>query len=82
MISLGTGDVITPLYEIYGENSSKYIEGSAIRIGFSDLKIADKRIGDNDYIISYTAEDIYGVRHDSNTAALTAAGGNVRIITN
>ena len=77
---LRTGDVIIPLYEIFGE--SRYVEGNRVRIGLGEVKLAKRKIGDGDYLMSFTAEDIYGIKHESNTAAITASRGNIRITAN
>lgn len=77
---LKTGDVIIPLYEVYGENGNKYVEGNKIRIGFGGAKITDKLMGDGDYIVSYTAEDMYGITKECDTNNLTASKGKIKIL--
>lgn len=77
---LKTGDVIIPLYEVYGENGNKYVEGNKIRIGFGGVKITDKLMGDGDYIVSYTAEDMYGISNECDTNNLTASKGKIKIM--
>ena len=78
--NLRTGDVIIPLYKIFGED--RYVEGNRVRIGFGEVKLAKRKIKDGDYLMSFTAEDIYGIKHESNTAAITASRGNIRITAN
>ena len=80
--ALKSGDVITPLYEVYDDNSSRYIEGSDVRIGIGEAKLADRRISDGDYAVSFTAVDLYGTEHESSTSALTASGGNIKLTAN
>lgn len=80
MSQLKTGDIIIPLYEVYGENGNKYVEGNKIRIGFGGAKITDKLMNDGDYIVSYTAEDMYGISSECDTNNLTAANGNIKIM--
>ena len=77
---LKTGDVIIPLYEVYGEGGKKYVEGNKIRIGFGGAKITDKLMSDGDYIVSYTAEDIYGITTECDTNNLTASKGKIKIM--
>lgn len=78
--SLGAGDVIIPIYRVYGRDETDYAEGSKIRIGFGGAKITEKLIGDGDYIVSYTAEDVYGVSRECATNNLTASKGNIKIM--
>lgn len=77
---LKSGDVITPLYEVYGKNDGSYVEGSVIRIGFGGAKVTEKLIDDGDYIVSYTAEDIYGIEYECDTNNLTSTKGQIRIM--
>ncbi|MBR0366502.1 MAG: hypothetical protein IJH94_06860, partial [Clostridia bacterium] len=78
--SLRTGDVIIPLNEIFGE--AGYVEGNRVRIGLGEVKLAKRKIKDGDYLMSFTAEDIYGIKHESNTASITVSRGNIRITAN
>ncbi|MBQ3425721.1 MAG: hypothetical protein IJH37_01080 [Clostridia bacterium] len=77
---LKTGDVITPLYEVFGEN--RYVEGRRVRIGFGGIKLEERKIPDGEYALSFVAEDIYGIKKESNTASLTVSGGSIHITTN
>lgn len=77
---LNTGDVIIPIYRIYGQDEDKYIEGNKIRIGFGGVKITEKLIGDGDYIVSYTAEDMYGASYECDTNNLSSSKGTIRIM--
>ncbi|MGN0162376.1 MAG: clostripain-related cysteine peptidase [Candidatus Ornithomonoglobus sp.] len=77
---LNTGDVIIPIYRVYGQDETSYVEGSKIRIGFGGVKITEKLIGDGDYIVSYTAEDIYGESYECATNNLVATKGNIKIM--
>ena len=77
---LEAGDVIIPIYEVYGADGGSYVEGRKIRIGFGGAKITDKRIDDGDYIISFTVEDMFGVTKESNTNNLTASKGKLKIM--
>lgn len=79
---LKPGEIIIPVYEVYGDGGNQFIEGSRVRIGLGDIRLTNRKITGGDYAISYTAEDIYGIKHESNTASLTAANGNIRITAN
>lgn len=79
---LKMGDVITPIYEVYGE-SSRYIEGSDIRIGLTGkVNIEDKRPADSTYVISYMIEDLYGNIHESDTATMLSEKGSFKFSAN
>lgn len=80
LMRLKTSDVITPLYEIFGEN--RYVEGRRARIGFGGIKLEERKIPDGEYALSYVAEDIYGIKRESNTATLSVSGGAIHITTN
>lgn len=77
---LNTGDVIIPVYRVYGEDEEHYIEGNKIRVGLGGIKITEKLIGDGDYIVSYTAEDMYGASYECDTNNLVATKGNIKIM--
>ncbi|MGN1116218.1 MAG: hypothetical protein ACI4TH_06605, partial [Candidatus Ornithomonoglobus sp.] len=77
---LNTGDVIIPIYRVYGRDEAGYVEGSKIRIGFGGVKITEKLIGDGDYIVSYTADDVYGASYECATNNLVATKGNIKIM--
>ncbi len=77
---LNNGDVIIPIYEMYGGEEGSYVEGSKIRIGFGGAKITEKLIDDGDYIVSYTAEDLYGITYECDTNNLTSTNGKIRIM--
>ncbi len=77
---LNTGDVIIPIYRVYGQDETSYVEGNKIRIGFGGVKITEKLIGDGDYIVSYTADDIYGASYECATNNLVATKGNIKIM--
>ena len=79
---LKIGDVVTPVYEVYGEEN-RYIEGRDIRIGLTGkLKVEDKRPADGTYVVVYDIEDIYGNMHKSNVATLTSTKGTFRFSSN
>lgn len=78
---LKTGDVIIPIYEVYGKSGDKsYVEGDKIRIGFGGAKITDKLIDDGDYIVSYTAEDMFGITYECDTNNLVSSKGTYKIM--
>ena len=77
---LKNGDVIIPIYEVYGKNDGTYVEGSKIRIGFGGAKVTEKLLDDGDYIVSYTAEDLYGITYECDTNNLTSTKGQIRIM--
>lgn len=77
---LSTGDVIIPIYRVYGKDESSYIEGSKIRIGFGGAKITEKPLKDGDYIVSYTAEDIFGEEYECATNNLEITNGSIKIM--
>lgn len=74
-----SGDTIIPIYEVYGDDTGKYIEGDIIRVGFGGLKLADKVMADGDYIVSYFVEDVFGATYESNPGNLAAEEGKVKI---
>lgn len=77
---LKTGDIIIPVYEVYGNsNDNSYVEGDKIRIGFGGAKITDKLIDDGDYIVSYTVTDMYGKEYMCDTNNLVSIKGNYKI---
>ena len=79
---LKAGDIITPIYEVYGD-SSKYTEGSDIKIGLTGkVAVEDKRPTDGTYVLSYTVEDIYGNLHETNLATALAEKGNMKFSAN
>ena len=77
---LGTGDIIIPVYRVYGQDEGSYVEGHKIRIGFGGAKITEKPIGEGDYIVSYTAEDMYGVSYECDTNNLVSTKGTIKIM--
>lgn len=77
---LKNGDIIIPIYEVYGKNDGTYVEGSKIRIGFGGAKVTEKLLDDGDYIVSYTAEDMYGITYECDTNNLTSTKGQIRIM--
>lgn len=78
---LKTGDIIIPIYEVYGKSGDKsYVEGDKIRIGFGGAKITDKLIDDGDYIVSYTAEDMFGITYECDTNNLVSSKGTYKIM--
>lgn len=77
---LGNGDVVIPIYELYGGEPGTYVEGDRIRIGFTGAKITENLMDDGDYIVSYTAEDLYGMEYESGTNSLTSTRGTIRIM--
>lgn len=78
---LKTGDIIIPIYEVYGKTGEKsYVEGDKIRIGFGGAKITDKLIDDGDYIVSYTAEDMFGITYECDTNNLVSSKGTYKIM--
>ena len=79
---LKAGDIITPIYEVYGDNS-KYTEGSDIKIGLTGkVTVEDRRPTDGTYVLSYTVEDIYGNLHETNLATAIAEKGNMKFSAN
>lgn len=79
-IKLNAGDVIIPIYRIYGQDENSYVEGHKIRIGFGGIRITEKLINDGDYIVSYTAEDMYGAAYECDTNNLVASDGKAKIM--
>jgi hypothetical protein len=77
---LGAGDVIIPIYRMYGKSEEEYIEGNKIRIGFGGVKLTEKKISDGDYIISYKARDVYGAEYECDTNNLEVIKGDVKIM--
>ncbi len=77
---LSSGDVVTPIYEMYGGEDGAYVEGGDIRIGFTGAKITENLMDDGDYIVSYTAEDLYGITYECDTNNLTSTRGTIRIM--
>lgn len=76
-----SGDTIIPIYEIYGEESGKYIEGEMIKVGFGGIKITDKAMSNDDYVVSYFIKDVFDNTYESSLANLTAENGKVKITT-
>ncbi|MCH5211998.1 MAG: hypothetical protein J1G06_03205 [Oscillospiraceae bacterium] len=74
---LEAGDVVTPIYEEYGQDTSKYVEGSAVRMGIGTAVINEKQIKDGEYALTYTAEDIYGAEHTSNAVSFNSKKGRI-----
>ena len=75
---LEVGDVITPIYKIYGEDG--YIKGKSIRLVFGGLNISEKTVADGDYAISYLVEDIYNNRVQTDAVNVTAIKGKFKVI--
>lgn len=73
------GDTIIPIYETYGEYKGKYVEGKSLTLVFGGLNIKEKSLDDGEYLLSYTAEDIYGNTTESNTTNVTAIKGKMQI---
>lgn len=71
---LETGDVVIPIYEEYGQDSTRYVEGSPVRMGLGTAAIKEKKIKDGEYILTYTAEDIFGTEHTSNAVSYEKGG--------
>lgn len=76
----GVGDDITPLYKSYGETDGKYIKGKSMTLVFGGLNVKEKTLRDGEYLISYTAEDIYGKITQSNTTNVKAVKGKIQIV--
>ncbi len=74
----GTGDTITPVYRIFGDESGEYVKGKSLRIVFGGASISEKTVTDGDYMISYTITDIYGKKVESNTTNVTALKGKFK----
>lgn len=75
---LEAGDVMTPMYKVYGEDRSKFVEGSKMRMGIGGTKIIEKNMKNGDYLLSYTVEDVYGIEHESNPVHVTVSGRNIK----
>ena len=65
---------------MYGGENGAYVEGGDIRIGFTGAKITENLMDDGDYIVSYTAEDLYGITYECDTNNLTSTRGTIRIM--
>lgn len=76
--TLGAGDVVIPIYTPYGGGDGEYIKGKRIKIVFGGLNITEKTVRDGDYIITYTAKDIYGLESESEAMAVTALNGKLK----
>ena len=76
--TLDVGDVIVPIYKIYGEDG--YIKGKSIRLVFGGLNISEKTVVDGDYAISYLVEDIYAGRTQTDAVNVTALNGKFKVI--
>ncbi len=74
-----SGDTIIPIYEVYGDDTGKYVEGDVIRVGFGGVKLSDKVMADGEYIVSYYAEDVFDAAYESEPGNLTAENGKVKI---
>lgn len=74
-----TGDSITPIYSVYGGENGEYIKGKKMRIVFGGLNVKEKSVSSGDYLISYVAEDMYGVKTQSNTISAVAENGKLKI---
>ncbi len=74
-----SGDTIIPIYEVYGDDTGKYVEGDIIRVGFGGIKISDKVMADGEYIVSYFVEDVFDEIYESNPGNLTAEDGKVKV---
>ena len=77
---LGSGDEIIPIYEVYGGEDGTYVEGDTIRIGFGGARVTEKLLDDGDYIVSFTAEDVYGIKYECDTNNLTSSDAQIRIM--
>ena len=73
------GDSIIPIYETYGGDDGSYLQGKKLTLVFGGLNIKDKSISDGEYLLSYTAEDVYGNKKESNTTNVTAIKGKMQI---
>lgn len=76
----GVGDKITPIYETYGESGKKYVKGKELTLVFGGLNVKEKSLSDGEYLLSYTAEDIYGKFSESNTTNVKAIKGKMQIL--
>ncbi len=76
--TLDVGDVIAPIYKIYGENG--YIKGKSIRLVFGGLNISEKTVADGDYAISYAATDVYNNTTQTDAVNVTALKGKFKVI--
>lgn len=75
--SLRVGDVVEPIYKVYG-NEDEYIKGKRLKIVFGGLSVTEKSVKDGDYVMSYTVKDIYGLNSESETTAVTALKGKLK----
>ncbi len=76
---IDTGDVITPVYRTFGGDMYDYIEGKSLRLVFGGANISEKAVSDGDYMISYTTEDVYGEKVESNTTNVSAVKGKLKL---
>ena len=77
--NVGVGDVIEPIYRVYGTQTDEYIKGKRLKIVFGGLNVSERPVEDGEYIVSYTTEDAYGVRTETETTDVTALKGKLKI---
>lgn len=77
--SISVGDTITPIYKIYGGDKVDYARGKDLTIVFGGLNAKARSLDDGEYILLYTAKDIYGKLWESNTTNVTAIKGKMQI---
>lgn len=74
-----SGDALIPIYETYGAEDGSYARGKRLTLVFGGLNIKERSLDDGEYLLTYTAEDIYGVKTESNTTNVTAIKGKMQI---
>lgn len=74
-----SGDELIPVYETYGSEDGSYARGKRLTLVFGGLNIKERSLDDGEYLLTYTAEDIYGVQTESNTTNVTAIKGKMQI---